>query len=258
MTPPPQKGTQMPSPDPQPAFVLIRPQMGENIGAAARAMWNFGLDRMRIVAPRDGWPNQKAVAMASGAGRLLDEAQLFDDTQGAIAECDYVYATTARPRGLTKPVLTPEAAMQDARERIATGGKVAVMFGPERSGMENDDIARANAIISVPVNPDFPSLNLAQCTLLLGYEWRRETVPTDAVRTDAVGDWAAQIEIEKLSTHYEERLEAAGFFFPEAKAENMKVNLRNLWSRMPMTRADVQMLHGVMRQMVRWKERGDD
>ena len=245
----------MPSPDPQPAFVLIRPQMGENIGAAARAMWNLGLDRMRIVAPRDGWPNQKAVAMASGAGRLLDEAQLFDDTQGAIAECDYVYATTARPRGLTKPVLTPEAAMQDARARIAAGGKVAVMFGPERSGMENDDIARANAIISVPVNPDFPSLNLAQCTLLLGYEWRRETVPADAARTDAVGAWAAQIEIEKLSAHYEERLEQAGFFFPEAKAENMKINLRNLWSRMPMTRADVQMLHGVMRQMVRWKER---
>ena len=122
----------MPSPDPQPAFVLIRPQMGENIGAAARAMWNFGLDRMRIVAPRDGWPNQKAVAMASGAGRLLDEAQLFDDTPGAIGDCSFVYATTARPRGLTKPVFTPEAAMQDARARIAAGEKVAVMFGPER------------------------------------------------------------------------------------------------------------------------------
>ncbi|MEO0930893.1 MAG: RNA methyltransferase, partial [Pseudomonadota bacterium] len=111
----------MPSPDPQPAFVLIRPQMGENIGAAARGMWNFGLDRMRIIAPRDGWPNQKAVAMASGAGRLLDEAQIFDDTPGAIADCDYVYATTARPRGLTKPVLTPEAAMQEARIKIAIG-----------------------------------------------------------------------------------------------------------------------------------------
>ncbi|MEL7181986.1 MAG: RNA methyltransferase, partial [Pseudomonadota bacterium] len=125
----------MPSADLQPAFVLIRPQMGENIGAAARGMWNFGLDRMRVVAPRDGWPNQKAVAMASGAGRLLDEAQIFEDTAGAIADCGYVYATTARPRGLTKLVLTPEAAMQDARKRVAEGQKVAVMFGPERSGM---------------------------------------------------------------------------------------------------------------------------
>jgi len=246
----------MPSADRQPAFVLIRPQMGENIGAAARAMWNFGLDRMRIIAPRDGWPNQKAVAMASGAGRLLDEAQIFNETPEAIADCDYVYATTARPRGLTKLVLTPEAAMQDARARVAQGQKVAVMFGPERSGMENDDIARANAIISVPVNPVFASLNLAQCVLLTGYEWRREAVAAEASRVDAAGDWAAQIEVEKLSDHYEERLEAAGFFYPDHKAENMKMNLRNMWSRMPMTRADVQMLHGMMRQMVRWKERG--
>ncbi|WP_341366121.1 RNA methyltransferase [Yoonia sp. BS5-3] len=245
----------MPNPDPQPAFVLIRPQMGENIGAAARGMWNFGLDRMRIIDPRDGWPNQKAVAMASGAGRLLDEAQIFPDTPAAIADCDYVYATTARPRGLTKPVLSPEAAMQDARARIAAGSRVAVMFGPERSGMENDDIARANAIISVPVNPAFPSLNLAQCVLLTGYEWQREALPEAQTRVDASGDWAAQIEIEKLSQHYEERLETAGFFFPEHKAANMKQNLRNLWSRMPLTRADTQMLHGIMRQMVRWKER---
>lgn len=246
----------MPSTIPQPAFVLIRPQMGENIGAAARGMWNFGLDRMRIIDPRDGWPNQRAVAMASGAGRLLDAAQLFDDTASAIADCDYVYATTARPRGLTKLVLSPEAAMQDARARIAAGQKVAVMFGPERSGMENDDIARANAIISVPVNPEFPSLNLAQCVLLTGYEWRREAVPAEPARVDAVGDWAEQIEIEKLGDHFEERLATAGFFYPEHKAENMKMNLRNLWSRMPLTRADVQMLHGMMRQMVRWKERG--
>ncbi len=246
----------MPTPTPQPAFVLIRPQMGENIGAAARAMWNFGLDRMRIVAPRDGWPNQKAVAMASGAGRLLDEAQLYDDTAGAIGDCDYVYATTARPRDLTKLVFTPEAAMEDARERIATGGKVAVLFGPERAGMENDDIARANAIISVPVNPDFPSLNLAQCVLLTGYEWRRAAVPTTSEITGAFSDPAEQVEIEKLAQHYEERLDTAGFFFPEHKAANMKINMRNLWSRMPLTRADVQMLHGIMRQMVRWKERG--
>lgn len=246
----------MPSPDPQPAFVLIRPQMGENIGAAARGMWNFGLDRMRIIAPRDGWPNQKAVAMASGAGRLLDEAQLFDGTAAAIADCDYVYATTARPRGLTKLVQTPEAAMADARARITAGQKVAVMFGPERAGMENDDIARANAIISVPVNPDFPSLNLAQCVLLTGYEWRRAAEATAPPRVDALGDWAAQIEVEKLAAHYEERLEEAGFFFPAHKAANMKMNLRNMWSRMALSRADVQMLHGMMRQMVRWKERG--
>jgi tRNA/rRNA methyltransferase len=247
----------MPLPDPQPAFVLIRPQMGENIGAAARAMWNFGLDRMRVTAPRDGWPSPRAVAMASGAGRLLDEAQLFEDTASAVADRDFVYATTARPRGLTKPVFSPQAAMADAAARIAAGGRVAVMFGPERAGMENDDIARANAIISVPVNPDFPSLNLAQCVLLVAYEWRQQVTDVVPMRVDALADWAEQIEVEKLAQHYEERLDEAGFFFPPAKAANMQMNLRNLWSRMPLTRADVQMLHGILRQMVRWKERGD-
>ncbi len=247
----------MPTPQSQPAFVLVRPQMGENIGAAARAMWNFGLDRMRITSPRDGWPNQRAVAMASGAGRLLDEAQLFDSTADAIGDCDYVYATTARPRELTKPVFSPEAAMNDARDRIAAGGKVAVLFGPERAGLENDDISRANAIISVPVNPQFASLNLGQCVLLTGYEWQRATVDTVAQTVSMTSEWATQTEMEKLAEHYEERLDTAGFFFPEHKAASMKVNLRNLWSRMPMTRADIQMLHGVMRQMVRWKERDD-
>ena len=246
----------MPTGHPQPAFVLLRPQMGENIGAAARGMWNFGLDRMRITDPRDGWPNQKAVAMASGAGRLLDEAQLFATTEEAVADCTYVYATTARPRGLTKPVLSPEAAMQDAAQRIAAGGKVAVMFGPERAGMENSDIALANAIISVPVNPEFSSLNLAQCVLLTAYEWRRASAEIVHERMDMQGDWATQIEMEKLAEHYEDRLEEAGFFFPEDKAPHMRQNLRNLWSRMPLTRADVQMLHGILRQMVRWKDRG--
>jgi tRNA/rRNA methyltransferase len=242
----------------QPAFVLVRPQMGENIGGAARAMWNFGLDRMRLVAPRDGWPNQKAVAMASGAGRLLDEAGLYETTAAALEDCHIVFATTARNRDLTKPVVSPERAMEMAREKIAAGEKVAVLFGPERAGLENDDIARANAIISVPVNPEFASLNLAQCVLLTAYEWRRQTGEIAAERVEMAGsDWASQIEVEKLAEHYEERLDQAGFFFPEIKADSMKLNLRNLWSRMPLTRSDVQTLHGVLRQMVRWKERGD-
>jgi tRNA/rRNA methyltransferase len=230
--------------------------MGENIGAAARGMWNFGLDRMRITSPRDGWPNQKAVAMASGAGRLLDEAQLFDSTADAVADCEVVYATTARPRGLTKPVMSPEAAMADAARRIASGQKVSVMFGPERAGMENDDIALANAIISVPVNPEFASLNLAQCVLLCAYEWRRASTEIDHERMDAAGEMASQLEVQKLAEHYEDALGKAGFFYPEDKAPHMKTNLRNLWSRMPFTRQDIQILHGVMRQMVRWKDNG--
>ena len=242
----------------QPSFVLVRPQMGENIGAAARAMWNFGLDQMRIVAPRDGWPNPNAVAMASGAGRLLDAAVVSDDLAQAVTGCTYVFATTARARDLTKPVFSPERAMQLAAEKIAMGEKVSVLFGPERAGLENDDIVRANAIVTVPVNPEFPSLNLAQCVLLMAYEWQRQRVQV-VHEVDMPGrhDWASALEVEKLAEHYEARLEEAGFFFPEAKAAGMKMNLRNLWSRMRLTRADVQMLHGIMRQMVRWKQRGD-
>lgn len=241
-----------------PVFVLVRPQMGENIGAAARAMWNFGLDRMRMVDPRDGWPNPRAVALASGAGRLLDEAGIYDTTDAALADCDYVFATTARGRGLTKPIVTPERAMEQARALAAGGKLVGVLFGPERAGLENDDIARANAIISVPVNPDFASLNLAQCVLLTAYEWRRQTAEiVPEVMELAKTDFASQVEVEKLADHYESRMQEAGFFFPPEKAEGMKINLRNLWSRMPLTRADVQVFHGMLRQITRWKDRAE-
>jgi tRNA/rRNA methyltransferase len=240
-----------------PAMILVRPQMGENIGGAARAMWNFGLDRMRVVAPRDGWPNPKAVAMASGAGRLLDEAGHFETVREAVADCDYVFATTTRMRGITKPVMTPERAMEHARALVAEGKKVGVMFGPERAGLENEDVVEANAIVTVPVNPAFASLNLAQAVLLMSYEWGRQT--TDAVpevMEMAKTDWAGHIEVEKLGDHYETVLDEAGFFFPPEKADGMKMVLRNLWSRMPLTKSDVQVFHGMMRQMKRWKERG--
>jgi tRNA/rRNA methyltransferase len=235
-----------------PVFILVRPQMGENIGASARAMLNFGLERLRIVDPRDGWPNPKAVAMASGAGRLLEVAGLFPDVPKAIADCDYVFATTARGRELTKPVMTPERAMEHARALSAAGKRVGVLFGPERTGLENSEIASANATVTVPVNPAFPSLNLAQCVLLVGYEWRRQT---DAVSPEVMAlagtDFASGVEVEKLGDHFEERLEAAGFFFPPDKAPGMKLNLRNMWARLNLTRADVQTLHGMLRQIAR-------
>jgi tRNA/rRNA methyltransferase len=215
-----------------PAFILVRPQMGENIGAAARAMLNFGLERLRVVDPRDGWPNSRAVAMASGAGRLLETAGPYPDVQAAIADCDFVFATTARGRELTKPVMTPERAMEHARALTAAGKRVGVLFGPERAGLENEDVALANAIVTVPVNPDFPSLNLGQCVLLMGYEWRRQTeTVAPEVWQMARTDFASGIEVEKLGDHFEERLEAAGFFFPPDKAPGMRLALRNMWSR---------------------------
>lgn len=233
-----------------PVFILVRPQMGENIGAAARAMLNFGLDRMRIVDPRDGWPNPRANAMASGAGRVLDHAGIFPDLPRAIADCDFVLATTARSRELVKPIVTPERAMEMTRAMVAEGKKVGILFGPERAGLENDDVALANAIVTVPVNPEFPSLNLGQCALLLAYEWGRQTgAPAPEVLELARTSLANREEVERLADHFEERLDTAGFFFPETKAAGMRLNLRNMWARLNLTRAEVQTFHGMLRQI---------
>ena len=242
-----------------PVFVLVRPQMGENIGAAARAMLNFGLERMRIVDPRDGWPNPKAVAMASGAGRVLDQAGIFADVRAAVADCDYVFATTARGRELTKPVVTPERAMMMGREMAAVGKKVGVLFGPERAGLENEDVVLAQAIVTVPVNPDFFSLNLAQCVLLLGYEWGRQgAVAPPEVMAMGRTEFASGEEVGRLGDHFEERLEAAGFFYPETKAAGMKLSLRNMWSRLGLTRAEVQTFHGMLRQIAYRMKKQDE
>ncbi|MBF9031468.1 TrmJ/YjtD family RNA methyltransferase [Rhodobacterales bacterium HKCCE3408] len=241
----------------EPVLILVRPQMGENIGAAARAMWNFGLSRMRVVGPRDGWPNERAVALASGAGRVLDAAGVFDTVAAAIADCDMVLATTARPRGLTKEIVSPERAGEIARAFGAEGKRVGILFGPERAGLENAEIVQADAIVSVPVNPDFPSLNLAQCVLLIAYEWQRAGGAVEPSVMEMAGtDFAGAAEIAALGDHYEGRLDEAGFFFPDSKAPGMKMTLRNMWSRLPLTRADVQTFHGILRQMVRWKDRG--
>jgi len=222
--------------------------MGENIGGAARAMWNFGLERMRLVDPRDGWPNSRAVALASGAGRVLDHAGVATSVAEATADCTHIYATTARVRGLVKPVLTPEDAMIEARQVTSDGGKVAVLFGPERAGLENEDVARATSLVTVPVNPAFFSLNLAQCVLLMAYEWGRHTLPSPR---DSAIHLASAIEVEKLGDHFEERLEIAGFFFPESKADGMRLSLRNMLGRLALTRADVQAFHGMLRQITR-------
>lgn len=240
---------------PQPVMVLVNPQMGENIGAAARGMLNFGLERMRLVAPRDGWPNAAAEATASGAAKVLDTVSVYDTTAQAVGAFDFVYATTARGRDMTKPVVTPEEAMRQSRAMIAQGKKVAVLFGPERAGLENSDVAQANAIISVPVNPGFASLNLAQCVLLTAYEWRRQSDEADLQIPET--EAASVVEVQKLYEHFVQRLDVAGFFFPATKADSMKLHLRNMFSRMPLTPQDIQIFHGILRQFVRWKERDD-
>jgi tRNA/rRNA methyltransferase len=231
-------------------MILVRPQMGENIGAAARGMLNFGLDWMRIVAPRDGWPNPKAVAMASGAARVIDHARVTATVADAVADLGFVFATTARERELTKPVYTPEAAMAEARARIAAGERVGMLFGPERSGLDNDDILAANALVTVPADPAFSSLNLAQCVLLLAYEWRRSADATAPVRLDLGEDrMASRGEVERFVAALVARLDAAGFFHPETKRASMEANVRNLFARAPLTDPDLRTLYGIVRAL---------
>ncbi|MGH6854932.1 MAG: RNA methyltransferase, partial [Aestuariivirga sp.] len=159
------------TPGPAPVVVLVNPQLGENIGTAARAMANFGLHELRIVDPRDGWPNEKALTTSSGAGWIIEGARVFDDTASAITDINFVYATTARPRGMIKEVITPEQAGFDMRARIGRGERLALLFGRERWGLNNDEISLADVIVTAPVNPAFASINIAQAVLLMGYEW---------------------------------------------------------------------------------------
>lgn len=235
---------------PGPVFILVGPQMGENIGAAARAMWNFGLDRLRLVAPRDGWPNPRAEAVASGAGLVLSRVQVFGSVAEACADLALVFATTARDRAFTRRVLTPEHAMREARGLVAGGEKLGVLFGPERAGLENEDVARAGAVVSIPVNPAFGSLNLAQGVLILAYEWMRSAhAAAGEVHALAGGRLATGVEMDHFLQHLTERLDAVGFFFPEHKRESMRMRLEGLFRRAALTEADIRTLHGIVRAL---------
>ena len=239
----------------QPSIILVKPQMGENIGSAARAMLNFGLENMRVVAARDGWPSQSAVATASGAGRVLDQARHFSSFHDAVGDCHFVFATTARGRDLTKPVYDPKKAMKIAFEKISDGQNVGIIFGPERAGLENTEVVRSNALITVPVNPDFSSINLAQTVLLLSYEWFLATdIYEENFSNTRKTSVASILEIEKLSEQYENELEKIGFFFPEEKATSMKSTLRNIWSRLPLTVSDVRAFHGILRHLLKRRD----
>ena len=227
-----------------PAVILVDPQLGENIGAAARAMLNCGLDRLRLVRPRDGWPNPAAWPMAAGADLVLDRATVFPDVEGAIADLQRVYATTARPRDMIKPVATPRTAAEEMRAVTAAGGACGVLFGPERSGLENDAIALADTVVTVPLNPAFASLNLAQAVLLIGYEWLQAGgARAKRWSADAPADKA---ELITLFRHLEQELDAAEFFIVPEKRPGMVRSIRNLLQRALPTAQEVRTLHGIV------------
>jgi tRNA/rRNA methyltransferase len=230
-----------------PIVVLVEPQLGENIGTAARAMANFGLSRMRLVNPRDGWPNIHARRAASGADHVLDGAELFDTLEAAIADCNAVFATTARGHDQAKPVVGPEQAARDIGARIAVEETVAVVFGRERWGLTNEEVGLADAIITFPVNPAFASLNLAQAVLLVSYEFfKLSTAGTLPFTMPTKSAPAGKEQLFAFFADLERELEKVEFFRPPEKRGTMTINLRNIFTRMQPTQQDVQTLHGVV------------
>jgi tRNA/rRNA methyltransferase len=235
-----------------PAVVLVRPQLGENVGAAARAMLNFGLHELRLVQPTCGWPNVKALQTASGATEVLNRLQVFDDLAGAAGDLHRLYATTARARDLAKPVVTAAQAAREARAALARGERVGILFGPERTGLSNDDLIFADAVVRIPVNPDFFSLNLAQAVLLIAYEWFQSAacVPD---RQDFVpaGRPATKGELEQLLDHLIAELDAVDFFRTADRRQSMSRALKLIFARAGLHEPDVHLLRGVVKDLAR-------
>ena len=241
-----------------PAIILVEPQLGENIGAAARAMANFGLADLRLVAPRDGWPNEKARAAASRADHVLDAARAFATTAAAVADLNFVYATTARNRGLPKPVVGPREAIGELKVRASAGQATGILFGRERWGLTNEEIALADAIVTFPVNPEFASLNIAQAVLLMCYEWMAAGLsgPIPARRPVAELDLtpAHKSELSGLMDHLVHALEPTGYFRSPTKKPTMIHNLHAIMQRAGFTEAEIRVLRGVIAALERRHE----
>jgi len=241
---------QVAAPADGPYVILVEPQLGENVGTAARAMLNCGLSRLRLVKPRDGWPSEKAVAAASGADAVLEAAELFASTAAAIGDLERVYATTARPREMIKPVVTPRRAALEMRAAIGAGQRVGILFGPERTGLVNDDIALADCVLSVPLHPAFSSLNLAQAVLLVGYEWftAGDSTPPARLVTNATRP-VTKAELLNFFDHLERELDECGFLRNREKRPSMVRNIRNLFQRAYLTHQEVRTLHGIVKEL---------
>ena len=229
-----------------PIVVLVEPQLGENIGATARAMANFGLSRLRLVKPVLGWPNEKARVMAAGADRVLDAATLHDSMADAIGDCSFVIAATARNHDQAKPVIGAAQAAAEMAPRVAAGENVAVVFGRERNGLENHEVGRADRILTLPVNPAFASLNLAQAVVIVGYEWFKQTGNDLPFATAERSPPVAKQQLDAFFADLDRELDKVEFFRPDEKRGVMSINLRNIFQRMAPTQQDIRTLHGVV------------
>jgi tRNA/rRNA methyltransferase len=236
-----------PTGDLQPAVILVAPQLAENIGTAARAMANFGLTDLRLVAPRDGWPSDKARSAASRADHVIDRVRVFDRLEEAVAGLSFVYATTARSRDMAKAVVGPRAAAEAARVRAGVGNRVGFLFGRERTGLTNEEVALADEILTLPVDPDFSSLNIAQAVLIVAYEWRLSGTEGAALPfAAAIAEQAPREQLVAGFEHFERALDAAGFFRPPERRPHLSLALRAMFQRAGLTEQEVRTLRGII------------
>jgi tRNA/rRNA methyltransferase len=232
--------------DPAPIVVLVEPQLGENIGSAARAMANFGLSKLRLVKPRQGWPNEKAHVMAAGADRVLEAATLYESAADAVADCTLVFAATARAHDQAKPVVGPQEAAGLILPAVSAGENVAMLFGRERYGLEGHEVGLADRVVTFPVNPAFASLNLSQAVLVMAYEWFKLAGPGLPFAMPRKSPIATKQQLLAFFDNLERELDKVEFFRPPEKREGMLVNLHNIFQRMELTQQDIQTLHGVI------------
>ena len=235
----------------KPHIILSRPQLGENIGAAARIMHNFGLENLRLISPRDGWPNKKATTVSSGGGRIIDNAIVFNDINDAVSDLNYIFSTTIRTRKYSKEIYDPEKGMKYVKKLLEKGNSVGIIFGSERAGLEKHEISSSNAIISIPVSENFKSINLSHAVAIISYEWFKNSLDNnfEKIKNNKKLEYVKKIDIEKFILKLKSQLKKNGYFWPEQRVDSLNLNIDNLFNNLKLTKSNLKTLFGIIKAL---------
>ena len=235
----------------KPHIILSRPQLGENIGAAARIMHNFGLENLRLISPRDGWPNKKATTVSSGGGRIIDNAIVFNDINDAVSDLNFIFSTTIRTRKYSKEIYDPDKGMKYVKKLLEKGNSVGIIFGSERAGLEKHEISSSNAIISIPVSENFKSINLSHAVAIISYEWFKNSLNKnfEKIKNNKKLEYVKKIDIEKFILKLKFQLKKNGYFWPEQKVDSLNLNIDNLFNNLKLTKSNLKTLFGIIKTL---------
>ena len=235
----------------KPHIILSRPQLGENIGAAARIMHNFGLENLRLISPRDGWPNKKATTVSSGGGRIIDNAIIFNSISDAVSDLNFIFSTTIRTRKYSKEIYDPEKGMKYVKKLLEKGNSVGIIFGSERAGLEKHEISSSNAIISIPVSENFKSINLSHAVAIISYEWFKNSLNNnlEKIKNNKKLEYVKKIDIEKFILKLKFQLKKNGYFWPEQKVDSLNLNIDNLFNNLKLTKSNLKTLFGIIKTL---------